>query len=426
MLPVPPAIPALLVPPVERRPFRPMHTRATVVLNSGTGAVVEYRPEPRSGEFMDNTSRRPGARFVVVIALLALVAGACGGDELDVGAPETPVCAAGGIDGDLAFTLFNWPEYLPAELIEQFERLYGVTVEQRFYESNESMLSQVQARAAPFDLIVPSDYMVDIMRRDGLLLPLDPIALPGRINLDPLFDRRPFDPDGNYSVPYLWGTVGIGVNVNVVGHSTAPTWGLLFDPDQADHFAGRISLLDDPRQAMAAALIYLGYSPNTRTRDQIVEAADLIAVAAPNLAGFESIDYAGDLADGALDVAQGRSDVFFDAFGSRSTDYQYLIPAEGAIAWVDNMAIPITAEHPCTAHSFIDFILEAKNAASLANFTGYASPNMPAAEFIDLEQLTNPAIYPPPEARETFHFLVDLGDLEVVYLEEFVRALGRP
>lgn len=365
-----------------------------------------------------------GARSIVLLAVLALVFGACGAEELDVGAPPPPVCASGSIDGDRTFLLFNWPDYLPDSAIEQFENVTGVTVEQRFYESNESMLSQIEAQAAAFDLIVPSDYMVDIMRRDGLLLPLDPIALPGRINLDPLFDDRPFDPEGIYSVPYLWGTVGIGVNVNVVGEQADASWGLVFDPTQSQAFAGRISLLDDPRQAMAAALIYLGYSPNSLKLSEIEEAGDLIAAARGNLGGFDSIGYAGDLADGALDVAQGRSDVFFEAFGTDSRDFRYLIPSEGAIAWVDNMAIPITAENPCTAHSFIDFMLEAANAADLANFTRAASPNLAAAEFIDVEQLGNPAIYPSQEVREALHFLVDTGEMEIIYLEEFIQARG--
>ena len=365
---------------------------------------------------------RMNRRAIRLVLAVVLVSVACGSGDIEVGAPEAPVCAAGQIDGDL--TLFNWPDYLNPEAITQFERFYGITVTQIFYETNESMLSQVEARADAYDLIVPSEYMVDIMRRDGLLLPLDPIALPGRINLDPLFEKRPFDPENDYSVPYLWGTFGIGVNVNVVGLDTAPSWALIFDEEQSSHFAGRISLLDEPRQAMAAALMYLGYSPNTLQRDEISAAAALIATANTNLAGFQSDDYAGDLADGALDVAHGRSDVFFRAFEEDSSDYRYIIPREGTIAWVDNMAIPITAIHPCTAHSFIDFMLEAKNGAALANFTRYASPNLASSEFVDLELLSNPAIYPPQEAMDTFAFLVETGDLELVYVDEFIKAQG--
>ena len=357
------------------------------------------------------------------VLVLMLVAPACGGDVLDIEVPDPPVCASGEIDGD-PLILFNWPDYLDPETISLFERHYGVTVDQRFYQSNESMLSEIQARADEYDLIVPSEYMVDIMRRDDLLLPLDPIALPGRINLDPLFDRPPFDPENAYSVPYLWGTLGIGVNLNVVGLETVPSWDLIFDPVTASRFAGRISLLDEPRQAMAAALIYLDFSPNTRRGEEIKAAADLIAEANATLAGFQSDGYARDLADGALDVAHGRSDIFFRAFEESSSDYRYLIPGEGTIVWVDNMAIPITAAHPCTAHAFIDFVLEARNGAALANFTRYASPNLAAVEFIDMDLLENPSIYPPSAVKSTFEFLVDTGDLELVYIDEFVRAQG--
>lgn len=363
------------------------------------------------------------SHFMKAALALVLITAGCGGDALDFRPPEPPVCAAGAIDGD-PLILFNWPDYIDPETVSLFERRYGIRVEQRFYQSNESMLSEIQASAAAYDVIVPSEYMVDIMRRYDLLLPLDPIALPGRINLDPLFDQAPFDPDNAFSVPYLWGTFGIGVNLNVVGPETMPSWGLIFDPDTASRFAGRISLLDEPRQTMAVALIYLGLSPNTRRREEIKAAAELIAAANANLAGFQSDDYARDLADGALDVAHGRSDIFFRAFEESSSDYRYLLPEEGTIAWVDNMAIPITAAHPCTAHAFIDFVLEARNGAALANFTRHASPNLAAVEFIDIEILGNPAIYPPSAARDTFEFLVDTEDLELVYVDEFFRAQG--
>ena len=383
---------------------------------------------PSENDLAPPNRPHPSPRLVVLLTLaMSLVVVACGNGALEIDTQDAPVCAAGSIDippegGELL--LFTWPGFIPETTIAGFERRNGIAVVQRFYTSNEDMLSQVQARAEAFDLIIPSDYMVDIMRRDGLLLPLDPIALPGTNNLDEIFDDRPYDPDGEYSVPYVWGTVGLGVNVNVVGTDADPSWGLIFDPDQLDLVAGRVSLLDEPRQAMAAALMYLGHSPNTRERAQIRAAGELIAAVRSDLGGFLSSGYARDLADGALDVAHGRSDVFFEAFESGADDYEYLIPTEGALAWVENMAVPITARHPCAAHSFIDFVLEEDNAADIANFTGFASPNVAAREFIDIELLRNPAIYPPSEVRETLQFLVDVGDLELVYIDEFARARG--
>ena len=367
---------------------------------------------------------RPHLARPVLLTLLALalVATACGRGDLEVGSPERPVCAAGQIDGDLR--IFNRPGYIDPEAIAGFERLNGIEVTQDFFATNESMLSQIEARAAPYDLIIPAEFMVDIMRRDGLLLPLDHIALPGRINLDPLFESPPYDPQSQYSVPYLWGTFGIGVNTNVVSSDVVASWGLIFDQTQASHFAGRISLLDEPRHAMAAALIYLGYSPNSIRKEEISAAADLIADAGINLAGFSNEGYATDLTDGALDVAHGRSDAFYSAFDATSSDYRYLIPEEGTIAWVDNFAIPVTAEHPCTAHAFIDWMLEPRNAAGLANYTSYASPNLAAREHIDEELLANPAIYPPADLTEGFEFLVDVGTVDLLYVDEFFRAQG--
>lgn len=363
------------------------------------------------------------SRLILISIVLSLIASACGRGDLQVGAPQAPVCAAGGVDG-FTMVLANWPDYMPTELVAAFERTYGITVRVESIESNEALLSEIQARADTYDLIVPSDYMVDIMRKDGLLLPLDPIALPGRMNLDPLFANVPFDPTGEYSVPYLWGTVGLGVNTNVVRTFENPSWSLLFDLDQSADVAGRASLLNDPRQAMAAALMYLGFSPNTQRTEEIAAAASLIETAKVNWAGFDSEEYAESLVDGALDVAHGRSDAFLSSFSSKSTDYRYLIPAEGAIAWVDNFAIPITSTSPCTAHAFIDFMLEARNAADLANYTGFASPNLAAFEYIEVDLLSNTAIYPSEEAVARLEFLVDVGELELTYVDQFSRAQG--
>ena len=364
----------------------------------------------------------PSVRKLAALAAAVCFA-ACGSGDLQVDAPERPLCAAGEIDFD-PLVLANWPDYMPPEVIAGFERRYGITVRVVTYESNEEILSAVQARADNFDVIVPSDYMVDIMRKDGLLLPLDPIALPGRLNLDPLFDDVPYDPDGTFSVPYLWGTIGLGVNTNVVPVGVEPSWGLIFDPQRSVDFAGRVSLLDEPRQALAAALMYLGFSPNSRKADEIEAAAAVVGIAKQHLAGFQSDGYADDLVDGALDVAHGRSDAFFQAFTPGTSDYRYLIPVEGTLAWIDNFVIPVTSTAACTAHAFIDWVLEARNGADLANYTGYASPNVEAYPFLDPNLLSNPAIYPPESARDRLEFLVDVGDSEIIYVDAFFKAKG--
>ncbi|MCY4663051.1 MAG: extracellular solute-binding protein, partial [Acidimicrobiaceae bacterium] len=182
-------------------------------------------------------------------------------------AEETPAeeatgaaaCAAGEPDGDLAF--YNWAEYIDDELLAAFEAETGINVEYTTYESNEEMLTKVESGAAIFDLVVPSDYMVDTMRREGLLLELNFDALPNAANIAPEFANPPFDPEHKYSVAYQWGTTGIGMSYEVLdllgGEST---WAVIFDPDAAALVPGSISMLDDAPETVAAALKYLGYS----------------------------------------------------------------------------------------------------------------------------------------------------------------------
>jgi spermidine/putrescine-binding protein len=358
--------------------------------------------------------------FPGILAVAVMIA-ACGG-EPEIPALPTPVCAPGQIDGDLS--LYVWPDSIPLDVLDGFRRRYGVDMAVTNYDSNETLLAQLQVRADAYDVAVPSDWMVDILVRDQLLLEIDRNALTNLDGIDPLFLDPPFDPEGRHSVPILWGTVGLGINLNVVEVDDQPTWGLVFDEEATARWAGRISLLDDPRQTLGAALKYLGYSVNTTVPDQVAAAADLVAATAPAIGIFDSIEYGEQLVEGEIDVAQGRSDVFFEAFDAANAwnDYAYVVPAEGTIAWVDNLVVPVTSASPCTAHTFIDYLLEAENSAAITNHTQFASPNLAAVEFVDIEILQDPAIYPPAEARAAMEFLAHTGDFEIWYLEEFARA----
>jgi len=363
------------------------------------------------------------ARHLLLFGLLiGLIATSCGGDDGAPTPPPAPVCAPGQIDGDL--TVFTWPDYLPLEVLDGFRRRYGVEITVLNYDSDESLLADLQVRAGRYDVAFPSDFMVDILWRDGLLLQIDRDAFRNIGNLDPSFLNPPFDPEGSHSLPYHWGTVGLGVNRNVVGDIETPSWGIVFDPEQSQHWAGRISLLDDERQALGAALKYLGFSANTTSEDELTQAEGLLAAAVNNLGGFDDEDYGRQLVDGEMDVAQGRSDIFFEAFnaGNAWNDYAFVVPLEGAIAWVQNMVIPVTSESPCSAHTFIDFMMEPENAAAGTNHTKYASSNLAAAQYVDASILSDAAIYPPAAAREGIEFLAHTGEFEIRYLESFTRV----
>jgi spermidine/putrescine-binding protein len=335
-------------------------------------------------------------------------------------------CEVGETDGELV--LFNWTEYIDPALVDRFRDEFAVDVIQDFYPSNEELLARVEDGGSGYDVVVPSDYMVGIMIEQNLLMALDRKAIPNAENVAQEFRSPPFDPEGRYHMPYQWGTTGLALNVETAGtDDPEPTWGWLFDPELSQPFEGRMSLLDDPRESMAAALAYLGHSINSTSESELREAADLIAETASRVTAFESDQFEDLLLDHQTAVAHGYSGDFFAAFDERDAweDYTYVVPEEGAVKWVDAMAILADAPHPCTAHTFINFILNARNGAQLTNWVFYASPNAAAEEFIDPEILQDPAIYPPPQVEQNLEFLQDTGDTETRYSELFSAATGR-
>ncbi len=177
------------------------------------------------------------------------------------------------VDGDLNF--YNWTEYIDPELVTAFETEYEVDVVEDFYDSNEAMLAKLQSGAV-YDLVVPSDYMVGIMIEEGLLAEVQRDAVPNISNLDPFFADPAYDPGGVYSIAYQWGTTGLGVDMEVVGEDFEPSWALVFDPEMVSQYPGGVSLLNDPRETMGAALKYLGYSLNSTSEEELQEAADVI------------------------------------------------------------------------------------------------------------------------------------------------------
>lgn len=360
---------------------------------------------------------RTRIRTTAAIAALTLTAAACGGDS-GADAPQAAACAAGQVDGDLR--LYNWNDYMDPDIIADFEAEFGVSVVQDFYPSNEEMLARVVAGGAQYDVVVPSDYMIELMVEDGLLLPLTREAVPNIVNVETEFADPPYDPGLGHSVPFLWGTTGLGVNVALLG-DVEPSWDLVFDPEVAGNLPGRVLLLDDARETMGAALHWLGLDPNTTDEADLQAASDAIAAARAWTAAFNSDLYADLLMSGEVVVAHGYSGNFLEAF-DEDESFAYLVPKEGATLWTDNLAILAGAPHPCTAHTFLDFVLRPEQHARLTNYIYYPSPNALAAEFIDPDILDDPAVYPDAETLSRLQFLRDTGDAEIRYTDLFTQA----
>ena len=248
----------------------------------------------------------------------------------------------------------------------------------------------IAAGNSGYDLIVPSDYMVKILIAEGNIMALNFDAIPNGSNISADFNDLSYDPTGEYSVPYQWGTTGLGVNTAVVGTDFDRSWGLVFDPAMADAYAGRISLLNDPRETMGAALKYLGYSLNTTDEGELDEAKQLIADTRDRLAAFNTDSADELLTGGETVIGHGYSGDMFTQFleTDNPDDYVYFVPREGGTRWIDNMAVVYDAQSPCTAHTFINFLLRADTGAALSNYNYYSTPNEAAFDGLD-EDLLN-------------------------------------
>lgn len=344
--------------------------------------------------------------MILAILLLALIAAGCAGGGT---APEE--------ETEKVLNFYNWSEYIEPEIFALFEEETGIRVVEDTFGSNEDLLAKLQGGATGYDVIVPSDYMVSTMIELGMLAELDQSKLENFGNLDPTFTDPPYDPGLAHCVPYFWGTTGIGFNWNDWDDAPA-SWDYLFNPENAAQFEGSISMLDDVREVLGAALIYLGYSPNTTNEAELEEAKQVILGIKPYIAAFDSDTYEDNLLTGEVSLVHGWSgDVFTAQVEDENIDY--VIPEEGAVKWTDNLCITAdAAEDPQRlemAYQWIDFLNRPEIAAMNTDFVWYASPNAAAEEFIDPEILEYEAVYPTEEVFNRLQWLENVGDATELY-----------
>ena len=338
---------------------------------------------------------------VLLVGLLALVLllTACESTDSPVANPSAPAVEAAAP----VLKVYNWDTYIDPDILTSFEDEFGVSIDYQVFDNDGDVLDELRAGGASYDVIVPSDFIVAIMRNEGLLAPLGEEAIPNVENLDPTFISPVFDPGNRYCMPYQWGTVGIGYNQEAVGREIE-SWADFFDPE----FAGRVALLDDYRTTMGLALLILGYSPNTTNPQQIAEATAFLKDKSAHIGAYTG-DEGQDLLDsGEFDmVVEWSGDVF--QVMEENPDIRYVIPAEGSIIWTDNACIPANSMNKAMGEKFINYILEPEIGAKLSNYVQYGTPNEASLPFIDEEILNDPAIYPPEAVRERLFFLVDVN-----------------
>ena len=370
-------------------------------------------------EFNDAFALPAGVRDEAETMITGIGTGTVDISAPDAGPLRVAIVAPSASDGDLNF--YNWSEYMDPDLITAFQDQYGVTVTEDFYPSNEEMFARVEAGGSGYDMIIPSDYMVSILISESMILPVPAAAVPNKPNVADTFADPPYDPGAVYTAAYQWGTTGVGVDIGITGE-VPHTWGLLFDAELAEQYdlSGKITILDDPRETMGAALKYLGYSLNSTSESELAEAEAVIADAVSRVAAFDSDQYDELIVTGESVVGHGYSGNFLWGFEEGDSEYTYFVPDEGGTIWVDNMAVLTDAPHPCTAFTFMNFLLDAENGAQLTNYNWYASPNAASEQYIDPEVLDNPIIY--PTDMSLLEFIEDTGDFEIEYTDALSRA----
>ena len=327
----------------------------------------------------------PKTTFLLGTAI-ALVAGAATADEVRV---------------------YNWSDYIDEALLAKFEEETGLDLIYDVFDSNEVLETKMLAGGSGYDVVVPSGTFLQRQISAGAFQKLDMSKLPNIENMWDVVSSRTaqYDPGNEYSINYMWGTTGIGVNVGKVTEllgADAPidSWSLVFDPANMEKLAAcGVMFLDAPAEMIPAALAFAGDNPDDHDPDVIAKAGDVFGAVRPYISKFHSSEYIEALANGEICVAVGWSGDILQARdraaeADNGVEVAYHAAKEGAQMWFDQMAIPVDAPNPEAAHVFLNFIMDAENMAQASNYVYYANGNEASKEFLVEDVIGDPAIYP--------------------------------
>ncbi|MCU4677048.1 extracellular solute-binding protein [Catenovulum sp. 2E275] len=346
-------------------------------------------------------------KLILAATTLVMALSACSDNK----APETVSTAEEKPQKAQKVVVYNWTEYIPADVLTAFTEETGIEVEYATYESNEAMFAKVKLLdGAGYDIVVPSTYFLEKMRKQDLLQPIDKSKLSNFANLDTDMLNKEYDPQNTYSVPYLWGSTSIAINADEVDADSITSWHDLWKPE----FSGRLMIMDDLRDMFAMALKVAGKPLNTSSEADIKAGYEELKKLWPSIKVINSDSPKTPLIQGNVDLGvmwNGEAYMAQQEMGN----VKFIYPQEGAVLWVDSFVIPKNAENVENAHKFIDFMLRAESGKAAIEELGYAAPNKASYALLDEELRNNTMIFPSSEdiAKGSFH--QDLGEANLIY-----------
>lgn len=330
-------------------------------------------------------------KFIAII-MMAFMLTACGGANEEV------------------VNVYNWGEYIDADVLAQFEEETGISVVYDTFVTNEDLYVKMSNDSSQFDVVIPSDYMIDRFIKEDLVQPLDLSKIPNQAKIDTtFFQDMTFDAEGKYSVPYMWGTLGIVYNKNNVKEEPT-SWDVLWDPQ----YEGRIIMMDSVRDTLGASLVREGFSMNSRNIDELEQAKQSLIDQKPLVYAYRLDETKDMMVAEEADLAIMYSGDAYVAI-QENENLGYAIPQEGSNLWIDAMVIPKEAKNVENAHKFIDFMTRPDVAAKNAEYIGYSIPIPEGVALLPEEMQNSPVAYPDNLAEMKLEVFNDPSDILAEY-----------
>ena len=343
---------------------------------------------------------------VFFIFLIAFLSVGCGKTpEKETKKQALPGATAVKKEKSGTLTLYIWEDYIGSGTLENFEKETGVHVKEINFKTEDQMLGTIQSDLSSFDLVVASGDAAREMIQAKLLAPVDYSKIPNFKHIDKKYLNQRFDPKQQYTVPYLMGQTGMVINKKYIKENT-DSWKVLWDK----RYNGKLAMLPEPFEVVAAACKLLGYSINTTNPEELAAAKKALLEQKPILHGYHDAQTIKNLAiEETIWAAQIYSGEGLAAM-DKNENLEYVIPREGAPVWIDLFVIPRDARHKEDAYRFLNYILRPEVIASIASEFWYATPNKAAKPMMDPEVLESASVYPPPEVNARCEFFSDSGE----------------